>query len=77
MKGWRKLTIGTEEWLYRINENATMVRSPGGKTSRVTHDVLLGCTPDEVERMQWKGSWVQIGPAMIVEYIQDHHVELV
>jgi hypothetical protein len=69
----RKIHFPDEEvWSYSIHNHGLSIRSPEGKTTKVSMADFSGWTPAELERGSRKGYWPEIGPLQVKDYINKH-----
>lgn len=68
----RLIHIGDQVWSYRISGLAVIIRWPDNLThTRVLLDEFTGLSWNSLERMEWKGNGVQIGPFDVKKHIQE------
>jgi hypothetical protein len=66
----RKLHFPDDEiWSYAISGHGLRIRSPEGKTTKVSMSDFTGWTPAQLERASWKKYWPEIGPQDVKDYI--------
>lgn len=69
----RKIHFPNDEvWSYAISNHGVRIRSPEGKTTRLSMVQFMGCTPENVGEALWKNSVKQIKPSHIKNYIEKH-----
>lgn len=70
MAYYRNIHIGTEVWRYHIGRQYVVIRGPKGERINTTQGALLGVSPDELERAEWKQAWrPPVTPGLIRERI--------
>ncbi len=71
----RKLHINGKIWEYSIGRENIKYKGPNNESGAFDICILLGITPDQMERARWKGyaHIYQIKPSMIKERLIEEY----
>lgn len=69
-----KIHLGNDVWTYKVSAMNVKIRWPDCSQDRVvTLEDILGMSPDEIERAQWKkNNYANVTPGIVRDYIKDH-----
>ena len=71
MRNMRELTVGGQDFKYKVGKTCVNIILPDGSRVHPTFSEISGLSVYEVERGQHK-RWFSVTPSMLANYIEKH-----